>query len=129
MTLTNDLELAALRAEALQEIQANAGVSFRRTGVFLLTQNGREHTYPCRFSVRDPVKLNRDQIAAAEVFAAGASAAFRDVRILRVHPDDRRPPEGAVLTDTLDGGRLEVCGWSDASDFTDQAVGFCILRR
>ncbi|MVN86904.1 hypothetical protein GO986_09015 [Deinococcus sp. HMF7620] len=104
-------------------------VRFRHEGIFTKTQNGREREYPCRFSVRDPVKGSRDQIAAAEAFATSQSVAFRDVRELRVHPDHTRPPEGAVLTTPWDGGRLEVRSWSQPSDFTGQALALCVLRR
>ena len=129
MSLAPDPELTALRAEARQEIQANAGLMFRHQGTFTRSQNGRAREYPCRFSVRDPVKGSRDQVAAAEAFATAAGAAFRDVRVLTVHPDDARPPEGSVLTDPWDGGRLEVRSWSQPSDFTGQAIALCLLRR
>ncbi|GGB64477.1 hypothetical protein [Deinococcus soli (ex Cha et al. 2016)] len=121
----------AIRARAQSRLRANADVLYRHQGVFTHTQNGRQREYSCRFSVEDPVKANRDQIAAAQAFAAGESVGFRDVRELQVHPDDPRPPEGAVLTTpaSWDGGRLEVRSWSQDDDFTGQAVGFCILRR
>lgn len=119
----------AIRARAQSRLRANADVIYPHQGTFTREQNGRAREYPCRFSVRDPVKGSRDQVAAAEAFATAAGAAFRDVRVLTVHPDDARPPEGSVLTDPWDGGRLEVRSWSQPSDFTGQAIALCLLRR
>ncbi|WP_189062868.1 hypothetical protein [Deinococcus arenae] len=118
-----------IRDRVRGRLVGNADLLYRHEGTFTKTQNGREFSYSCRFSVRDLTKGNRDQIAAANAFAADEGAAFRDIRLLRIHPDDPRPPEGAVLAVPWDGGRLEVRGWSQSSDFTGQAVGFCILRR
>ncbi|GHG35820.1 hypothetical protein GCM10017784_32350 [Deinococcus indicus] len=119
----------AIRARVQSRLRANADVIYRHQGTFTRSQNGRAREYPCRFSVQDPVKGSRDQVAAAEAFATAAGAAFRDVRVLTVHPDDARPPEGAVLADPWDGGRLEVRSWSQPSDFTGQAIALCLLRR
>lgn len=119
----------AIRVRVQSRLRANGDVIYRHQGTFTREQNGRAREYPCRFSVRDPVKGSRDQVAVAEAFATAAGAAFRDVRVLTVHPDDPRPPEGAVLADPWDGGRLEVRSWSQPSDFTGQAIGLCLLRR
>ncbi|RJF74460.1 hypothetical protein D3875_04055 [Deinococcus cavernae] len=139
MTRSSDAELNAYRAMAAAEIRAYQGVMFRHSGTFVKTQNGREREYPCRFSVIDPVKADRNTIAAADTFGRGEGVAFVDVRLLKVHPEDRRPPEGSVLSrkneagqwepENWDGGRLEVRRWSQASDFTGQAVGLCHIRR
>ncbi|MBZ9715494.1 hypothetical protein [Deinococcus multiflagellatus] len=129
MTLRDDPELQALRREAQGEVQANAGLMFRHRGTFEHTQGGRTTPYLCTFSVKDPVKGNRDEVAAAEAFATAEQVPFRDVRLLTVNPADQRPPKGSFLREPWDGGRLEVRSWSQASDFTGLRRALCILRR
>jgi len=123
-------ELDEYRALAQQELRANAALVFRHSGTFRHVQNGRERLYPCEFSVKDPQKVGRTALAAAEAFARSLEGvSYTDVRLLSVHPDHKRPPKGAVLVEPWDGGRLEVMEWSQPSDFSGQAVGTCVLRR
>ena len=121
--------LPTIHQRVTDALRRNADVIYRHQGVFTKTQNGTLREYPCRFSVRDPVKADRNTIAAADTFARAEQVVFTDVRLLKVHPDDKRPPEGSVLTTPWDGGRLEVRRWSQPSDFTGQAVGLCLIRR
>lgn len=103
---------------------------FRDEGTFVLTQNGREHEYFCRFTILDPVKQNARQIAGAQAVAAGQQdASFTDIRELRVHPDFEEPPEGATLRGDWDGGQLEVVSVSQESRFTKRCKIYCLLRR
>lgn len=121
--------LDALRDRAQGALRRSAELIYRHQGVFTKVQNGREQQYACRFSVKDPLKLNRDTIGRVEAFAQAENAAFTDIRVLKVHPDDLRPPQGAALSDAWDGGQLVIRAWSQPSDLTDQAMGLCLLRR
>lgn len=127
MTLLDQIRDAVAEVQGDDELNA---VRFRHTGTFQHVQNGRERNYPCRFSVKDPSRMSRDAVAAAVAFADSLEGVtYRDIRLLAIHPDDARPPRGAVLTTPWDGGRLEVLEWNQPSDFTGQAVGSCVLRR
>lgn len=129
MTLNHDPEREALAAEIAEDIRENAGLIFRFKGTFSKVQNGRRREYPCRFTVKDPVKADPKTVAAAQAFAAGQQAAFEDVRILKVHPDDTRPPEGSTLTEVWDGGTLHLVAWAQTSDLSRIPQGLCLLRR
>lgn len=96
---------------------------FRHSGTFTLGA----HTWTCRFSVRDPSKVKPEELARLQAFAAEQAVSYRDLRLLKVHPDDTVPFPGATLS--WDDGTLEVLEWSQASDFTGQRVGTCVLRR
>lgn len=129
MTLNHDPEREALAAEAGEAVREHAGLIFRFRGTFTKEQNGRLREYPCRFSVKDPVKADRNAVAAAQAFATAEQAAFTDVRLLKVHPDDSRPPEGSVLAEAWDGGVLRLVRWAQTSDFSGIHTGLCLLRR
>ncbi|MFC3833502.1 hypothetical protein [Deinococcus rufus] len=116
-------EAQALRRQAQREIRQNAGVMFRHRGTF----TRGPHEWPVRFSVRDPDKVNRTAAAAAEASAQQFEVAYRDIRLLQVHPDDQRPVKGAQIA--WDGGTLELLAWSQESDFSGLKTGTCVLRR
>lgn len=120
--MTRD-RLPALRARVQQRLRDNADLLYRHTGTFKLGP----HEWTCRFSVKDPQKLKADAIADAEAAARQFNVLYRDVRLLRIHPDDQRPVKGAKLP--WDGGLLEILDWSQQSDFTGQKVATCVLRR
>ena len=115
--------LPAIRQRATDALRRNADVIYRHQGVFTLSS----HEWPCRFSVRDPQKLKADEVAKLRMFADSRNLAYTDLRQLKVHPDDTVPFPGATLP--WDDGVLEVLEWSQASDFTGQRVGTCVLRR
>ena len=123
MSLTDNPEFRAYRAEAQATVREYQGVMFRHQGEFTLGP----HRWLCRFSVQDPDKVSRQAIAAAEAAAQRFSVDYRDIRLLKVHPDDDRPVKGATLP--WDGGTLELLEWSQASDFTDLKTATCVLRR
>lgn len=120
MSLMDDLRAV------VRDIHQNADlneVRFRHNGRF----RKDEHQWSCRFSVRDPQKLRADDVAKLRMFADSRQLAFTDLRVLKVHPEDTVPYPGATIP--WDGGTLEVLEWSQASDFTGQRVGTCVLRR
>ena len=123
MSLTDDPELQAYRAEARAAILENQGVMFRHEGVFTLGA----FRWACRFSVTDPQKLKADEVAKLRMYADASGLAYLQLRVLKIHPDDTVPFIGAVLP--WDDGTLEVLEWSQPSDFTGQRVGTCVLRR
>jgi len=113
---------------------------FRHRGTFRRVQGAQEQLTECRFSVKDPSKISATAIADATAFAGTLSGdvSYRDIRLLSIHPDDKRPPKGSILVEqkngqwvprTWDRGTLEVAAWGQPSDFTGQAVGTCVLRR
>lgn len=111
----------------VQEVQEDPellALRFRKRLTFTLGDSTWEGV---RCSVRDPQKLNADAVARLQATAAELSVSYRDLRLLKVHPDDTLPYPGA--TAPWDDGTLEVLDWSQASDFTDQRVGTCVLRR
>lgn len=120
--MTRD-RMPAIRERVQQRLSGNADVLYRHTGTFTLGS----HKWLCRFSVKDPQKLKADAIADAEAAARQFNVLYRDVRLLRIHPDDQRPVKGAKLP--WDGGLLEILDWSQQSDFTGQKVATCVLRR
>ena len=111
----------------VDEVQRDPDVlalRFRKRLTFTLGTSTWEDT---RCSVQDAQKLKADAVTAAEAAARDFQVPYRDLRLLRVHPDDPRPPKGA--TTPWDGGTLEVLAWGQASDFTGQKLGTCVLRR
>ena len=123
MSLAPDPELTALRAEAGQEIQANAGLIFRHQLTFTLG----EHTWEVRCGVTDPQRLKPDEQARLRDVATERRVAFQDLRILKVRPPQAPPYPGA--TTPWDDGTLEVLEYGQPSDFTGLRVGTCVLRR
>lgn len=112
---------------AVQEVQDDPellALRFRKRLTFTLGTSTWEDV---RCSVQDPQKLKADAVAAAEAAARDFRVPYRDLRLLRVHPDDLRPPKGA--TTSWDGGTLEILAWGQASDFTGQKLGTCVVRR
>ena len=105
--------------ESVQAAQrANADLLYRHT---LVWSDGTS----CRASVQD---LNRTSTARRLASAFSTDVPLvTDARILRVHPDDPLPGEGA--TTPWDGGSLLLDTWTQRSDFTGQALGLCRLRR
>lgn len=101
----------------------NADLLYRHTGTFRLGSS----EWVCRFSVRDPSKVKSDELARLQAFAGIEGVSYRDLRLLKVHPDDTIPFSGATIP--WDDGTLHVLEWSQASDFTGQRVGTCVLRR
>lgn len=117
--------LDELRDESQAALREEADLLYRRTGTFQLGP----HSWPCWFSVRDPSKVKADELARLQLFAStqGPGVTYRDLRTLRVHPDDTIPFPGATIP--WDDGTLHVLEWSQASDFTGVRVGTCVLRR
>ncbi len=115
--------MPGIRARVQQRLRDNADVLYRHTGTFTLGP----HSWPCRFSVRDLQKMKADEVAKLRMYADTAGLLYTDLRALRVHPDDTPPFPGATIP--FDDGLLEVLEWSQASDFTGQRVGTCVLRR
>lgn len=120
--MTRD-RLPRIRDRVQQRLRDNADVLYRHAGTF----TKGPHTWPCRFSVRDPAKAKPDELARLQAFAGVRGLVYTDLRLLRVHPDDTPPFPGATIP--FDDGVLEVLEWSQASDFTGQRVGTCVLRR
>lgn len=105
---------------AVAEVQGDAesnAVRFRHTATW---SDGTD----CRFSVQDPSKTDAGTKLAQRL--TGVPDVL-DVRLLKAHPADPPPGEGASLP--WDGGTLTLVGWSQVSDFTGQAVGVCRLVR
>lgn len=117
--------LDAVRDRAQGALRRNANLIYRHTGTFRL----KSSEWTCRFSVRDPSKVKADELARLQLFAStqGPGVTYRDLRTLRVHPDDTLPFPGATIP--WDDGTLHVLEWSQASDFTGVRVGTCVLRR
>jgi len=108
---------------AQKTLRQNADLLYRHTGQFELPP----YTLPViRFSVRDPDKVGRAAVAAATAAAERFSADYRDIRLLKVHPDDTLPPVGASIA--WDGRTLVVRDWSQESDFTGTSLGTCVLE-
>ena len=78
----------------------------------------------CRFSVQDPSKTSGGSQLAQRL--TGLPDVL-DVRLLRVHLDDPKP--GGRASIPWDGGTLTLEDWSQASDFTGQAIGICRMVR
>ena len=78
----------------------------------------------CRFSVQDPSKTSSGSQLAQRL--TGLPDVL-DVRLLRVHLDDPKP--GGRASIPWDGGTLTLEDWSQASDFTGQAIGICRMVR
>lgn len=123
MSLTDDPEFRAYRAEAQATVREFQGVMFRHQGEFTLGP----HRWPCRFSVKDPARAQPDELARLQAFAGVRGLVYTDLRLLKVHLDDAPPFPGATLP--WDDGTLEVLEWSQESDFAGLRVGTCVLRR
>lgn len=123
MSLIDDAEFRAYRAEAQATVREYQGVMFRHQGEFTLGS----HRWPCRFSVQDPAKAKPDELARLQAFAGTRGLVYTDLRLLKTHPDDDLPFPGATLP--WDDGTLEVLDWSQESNFTGLRVGTCVLRR
>ncbi|UQN05465.1 hypothetical protein [Deinococcus sp. QL22] len=116
--------LPDLKALARGALVANADLLYRHTGTFTLDGSIWANT---RFSVKDPDNLGRNALDAATAAAQRFNVAYRDIRLLKVHPEDTLPAVGAILP--WDGGTLVVREWSQASDFTGTSLGTCVLER
>ncbi len=103
---------------------ANADLLYRHALTFTL---GSAPPWEVRCSVQDAQKLKPDMLARLQATAAEVGVSYRDLRVLKIHPDDTPPYPGA--TTPWDDGTLEVLDWSQPSDFTGQRVGTCVLRR
>lgn len=123
MTLRPSPKLAALRREAQSAVRANADVMFRHALTFTLGP----HEWEVRCSVRDPQRMDPKVLARMQQLTSTQGLATSDLRLLTVHPEDTVPFPGA--TTDWDDGTLEVLEWSQASDFTSQRLGTCVLRR
>ncbi|UQN06292.1 hypothetical protein [Deinococcus sp. QL22] len=116
--------LPGLQALTRRILTDNGDLLFRHTGTFTLKQS----TWPdTRFSVKDPDKLGRDAIDAATAAAQRFNVAYRDIRLLTVHPEDTPPAVGASIT--WDGGTLVVREWSQEGDYGGTSLGTCVLER
>lgn len=131
MSLLDKIRAAADKVQGNPDVLA---LRFRKPLTFTLGTS----TWPdTRCSVQDPQKLKPDMLARLQATAAELSVSYRDLRVLRVHPDDTPPYPGA--TAPFDDGTLEVLDWSQASDFLrtspdgggedGQRVATCVLRR
>jgi hypothetical protein len=130
VSLAPDPELAALRAEAGREIQANAGVTFRHQATF---RDAEGSEWPLQYSLRDPQQISPRAIAAAEAAARSFEVPYRDVRILTPRPGQTLPAIGA-RTEHFNGsgdleGEITILDWGQESDFTGISRGTCVLRR
>ncbi|KQR37731.1 hypothetical protein [Deinococcus sp. Leaf326] len=123
-TLRRSPQLERLRKQASRAVAQYSPEMFRHT----LTFSRGEHTWEVRCSVQDPQKLRPDAVARLQATAAELDGvSYRDLRVLKVHPEDTMPFPGA--TSPWDDGTLEVLDWSQASDFTDLRTGTAVLRR
>jgi len=114
VSLLGKIQAAVGKVQGNQELNE---VRFRHTGTW---SDGTT----CRFSVQDPNPHGRWSTPRA---APDRHARRADVRVLRVHPQDLPPGEGAALA--WDGGTVTLVSWSQVSDFTGQAVGVCRFTR
>lgn len=106
--------LPNLQALARRTLTANADLIYRKTGVW---SDGTS----CRFSLQDPNKGE----GGRGLVKVQTNPMTASLRLLRVHPADRRPVLGATLS-TPDG--LVVLGvWGDTADITLQGAGVCRL--
>ena len=117
--------LPAIRERVQGKLRSNADLLYPLTLTFTLTGYPGQRVVRC--NVKDPEKVDRRAIAAAEVVARQAGAPYSDLRLLRAHPDDTRPAQG--MQARTDGGILEVLSWSQDSAYTGQATATCVLRR
>ncbi|MFC4636989.1 hypothetical protein [Deinococcus hohokamensis] len=122
MSLLDEIEAAV---QEIQEDPEVLEVRFRRKLTFRLKTHG--WTVDC--SVTDPSRVKPDELARLQAAAAERSdvRSYRDLRILRIKPGQAEPYPGATVA--TDDGTLEVLHWSQASDWTGQRVGTCMLRR
>ena len=132
MSLIDKIRAAADKVQGNPDVLA---LRFRKRLTFTLGASTWEDT---RCSVQDAQKLKPDAIARLQATAAELEGiSYRDLRVLRVHPDDTPPYPGA--TAPFDDGTLEVLDWSQPSDFLKtspdgggedgQRVATCVLRR
>lgn len=112
-----------IRARVHSRLVGNADLLYRHTLTFTLGP----HTWDVRCSVRDPQRLKPDALNRLRAQADALGVVFTDLRVLTVHPDDTVPIENAVTP--WDDGTLQLLSWSQASDFTGQRTGTCVLRR
>lgn len=122
MTVARD-RLPAIRERVRGRLRDNADLIYRHALVFALGP----HTWAARCSVKDPQALKPDALALLQATATDQGVAYRDLRQIRVHPDDTEPYPGASTP--WDDGTLEVLEWSQASDFTGRRTGTAVLRR
>lgn len=115
--------LERYQGRAQAALDRNADLLYRHTLTFRLGP----HEWPLRCSVKDPQRLNPSELARARAFADARSLVYTDLRLLSYHPDDTPPVPGATVR--WDDGTLELLDWSQASDFTGQRTGTCVLRR
>lgn len=121
MSLLGKIQAAVGKVQGNQELNE---VRFRHRQDFTLDG----HRWPgTRFSVTDPDKVGGRALAAAVAAAERLDVEYRDLRLLRVHPEDTLPAVGAQTP--WDGGQLEVLEYGQASDFTGQSLGTCVVRR
>lgn len=116
---------ADVRTRVQGALRGKAALIYPLTLTFTLPGFAGQRVVRC--SVRDPEKVDRRAIAAAEVAARQAGVPYSDMRLLKVHPDDPRPAQG--MRATLDGGTLEVLSWSQESALTGLSTATCVLRR
>ncbi|GGO22172.1 hypothetical protein [Deinococcus humi] len=109
--------LPGLQATAQRLLNQNADLLYRHTDTW---SDGTS----CRFSVQDPNQTDQGTRLAQRL--TGVPDVL-DVRLLKTHPADPPPGEGASLT--WDGGTLTLVNWGQVSDFTGLAVGVCRLVR
>jgi hypothetical protein len=118
--------LTALRDRAAAALHRNADVLYPRTLTFKVRDSDPQGR-TCRCKVKDPDKVGQRAVQVAQAIAADVGVPYTDLRLLSVHPDDKRPAAG--MSTAFDGGRLEVLSWSQESDITRQKVATCVLRR
>ena len=121
MARSDQADLLRYRAKASALLNKFQGVIFRYEGVWVATQAGQRYEYPCLFQVKDPRKQGQPGLALADAAVARYEGVMaEDVRLLKVHPDQSRPPVGSFLQSytyldqTLthfDGGTLELLEW------------------
>lgn len=114
MTLLDQIRDAVAEVQVDDELNA---VRFRHTDTW---SDGTS----CRFSVQDPSATDQGTRLAQRLTG---TVEVLDVRLVKTHPADPPPGEGASLP--WDGGTLTLVSWGQVSDFTGQAVGVCRLVR
>lgn len=115
--------LPAVQATAHAVLTRNADLLYRHALTFTLGP----HAWDVRCSVRDPQRLKPDALNRLRAQADALGVVYTDLRVLTIHPDDTVPIENAATP--WDDGTLQILSWSQASDFTGQRTGTCVLRR
>ncbi|WP_309569623.1 hypothetical protein [Deinococcus sp.] len=116
-----DADIRAVIASVQGDAELNE-VRFKHRLTFTLGA----HTWVARCGVRDPSKAKPDELARLQATATEQGVSYRDLRLVRVHPEDTIPFPGSTVA--WDNRTLQILHWSQPSDFTGQRVGTCVLR-